>query len=198
MAGRSVVDLGVDEIVDAALAILDDQGLSAVSMRNVGARLGTSPVPLYNRIGNKEALLAAMVQRLMADMAPAVEPHEHWADYAARWANAVRQRFAATAELRLVLGNPRAPFVEASRPLVAVLRDQGFEADAAVQTCRLLLWAAAGFATIEAGSLRRARSRRGGGSRSGGDPAGVTRGEAYALFELHLRYLLEGLARDHP
>lgn len=192
---RTASDLDRDEIIDAALTILREHGLDAVSMRNVGARLGTSPVPLYNRIGNKEALLDAMVERLMAGMAPAVGPDEGWADYAARWAVAVRQRFAATAELRLVMGNPRAPFVEASRPLIRVLRDHGFEADEAVQACRLLLWTVSGFATVE-GSRSTSRAGRRRGRRPGGDPSGVTTAEADALFELQVRYLIEGLARD--
>jgi hypothetical protein len=137
-----------------------------------------------------------MAERLMAGMAPEVHAGEPWADYATRWAVAVRARFAATAELRLVLDNPRAPFVEASRPLITVLRDQGFEPDEAVQACRLLLWAVSGFATVEGASLRGRRGRQGSRARPGGDPAGVTRAEADAMFELHVRYVLEGIARD--
>jgi len=196
MAGRTASDLQADEVIDAAIAILDEHGLEAVSMRSVGARLGVSPVPLYSRVGNKDALLAAMADRLMADMAPEPGPDEPWPSYATRWAVAVRARFARSAELRLVMGNPRAPFVEASRPLVQELRDQGFESDEAVQACRLLLWAVSGFATVE-GSRRTSRpgSRR--VTRPGGDPAGVTRAEADELFALHVRYLVEGLAGDH-
>jgi len=195
--GRTAFDLAADEVVDAALAILADEGLAAVSMRNVGARLGTSPVPVYRRVGNKEALLAAMAERLMAGMAPEVDGGETWERYATRWATAVRARYAATAELRLVLGNPRRPFVEASRPLVAVLREQGFEADEAVQACRLLLWAVSGFATVEGGSPRERRPPGRGRRRPGGDPAGVSATEADALFALQVRYVVEGIGRDH-
>ena len=60
-------ELSTDEIVDAAIAILRERGLDAVSMRNVSASLGVSPVPLYNRIGNKDALVDAMAQRRFAD-----------------------------------------------------------------------------------------------------------------------------------
>jgi AcrR family transcriptional regulator len=194
MAGRTAFDLDADEVIDAAIALLDEEGLDAVSMRSVGARLGVSPVPLYSRVGNKDALLEAMAERLMAGMAPALEPGEAWAAYAERWAMAVRRRFSRSAELRLVVGNPRAPFVEASRPLIDTLREQGFEADEAVQACRLLLWAVSGFATIEGGSVRDRPSR---GRRPGGDPAGVSRAEADHLFALHVRYVVEGIARDH-
>ena len=68
--GRTAIDLDADEIVDAALVILREQGLDAVSMRTVSAALGVSPVPLYRRVGNKDDLLAAMVQRLLVGIAP--------------------------------------------------------------------------------------------------------------------------------
>ena len=54
-----------DEIVDAALVILRDQGLDAVSMRTVSAALGVSPVPLYRRVGNKDDLLGAVAQLVL-------------------------------------------------------------------------------------------------------------------------------------
>jgi TetR/AcrR family tetracycline transcriptional repressor len=39
-------------------------------MRSVSARLGVSPVPLYSRVGNKDVLLDAVADRLLADLAP--------------------------------------------------------------------------------------------------------------------------------
>jgi hypothetical protein len=62
-----------------------------------------------------------------------------------------------------------------------------------VQACRLLLWAVVGFATVEGRrpdeGLRAAR-------RPGGDPSGITAREADQLFEIHMRYVLEGIERD--
>ena len=42
--------------------------------------------------------------------------------------------------------------MEASRPLIAAMRDGGLSADAAVQACRLLMWATVGFVAMEQGS----------------------------------------------
>lgn len=195
MAGRTAYDLDATEIVDAAIELLREQGIDAVSMRNVGARLGVSPVPLYSRIGNKDALLDAIADRLLDGMAPERHEGESWQDYAIRWTYAVRARLIETTELRLLVGHRRAPFVKASGPLVDALRGAGFEPDAAVQAVRLLLWAVAGFATIEA---RRgdAPPKRRGRKRPGGDPTGVTPEEAEHLFGLHIRYLIEGIDRD--
>jgi DNA replication and repair protein RecF len=56
-------ELDADEIVAAAIAVLHERGLDAVSMRNVADRLGVSPMPLYTRVGNKAALLDAVAAR---------------------------------------------------------------------------------------------------------------------------------------
>ena len=74
--------LDADEIVAAAVDIFEEQGLDAVSMRSVSARLGVSPVPLYSRVGNKEALIEAIADHLLTDLAPPVEDGETWSAYA--------------------------------------------------------------------------------------------------------------------
>jgi len=53
------------QILDAALAIADEEGLEAVTMRAVAARVGVSPMALYPHVGSKAALLDAMVGRLL-------------------------------------------------------------------------------------------------------------------------------------
>lgn len=195
MAGRTAFDLEPDEIVDAAIAIFTEQGLDAVSMRNVSARLGVSPVPLYNRVGNKDALLDAMADRLLVDVAPAPRASESWRHYAERWAGALRDRLSRRPEIRLLISDRRSPFVEATRPLVDVLKANGFESDAAVQTCRLLIWAVVGFVVVEAGRARGA-SKSSRKRRPGGDPTGVTKAEADHLYAMHIGYILDGIERD--
>jgi AcrR family transcriptional regulator len=58
------------EILDAALALADEKGLAAVSMRAVAERTGVTPMALYPYVGNKAALLDGMVGRLLADLVP--------------------------------------------------------------------------------------------------------------------------------
>jgi len=47
-------------IIDAAVAVADEGGLSAVSMRNVGAEAGVEAMSLYHHVKNKEDLLDAL------------------------------------------------------------------------------------------------------------------------------------------
>ena len=47
-----------DRIIDAALQIMDDEGLDAVSMRRVGRELGVEAMSLYHHVRDKDDLLA--------------------------------------------------------------------------------------------------------------------------------------------
>jgi len=194
VANPAELDLDAEAIVTAAVEILQESGLDAVSMRSVSARLGVSPVPLYSRIGNKGALLDAVADRLLADLAPAVNAGEAWHEYARRWARELHIRLSRARDSRLLLWPGRDAYVEATRPLLQAMRRDGFATDAAVQACRLLTWATVGFGAVESGVEPPRSGRR--TTRPGGDAAGVTPADAEALFELHIRYLIEGIARD--
>ena len=186
--------LEAEQIVDVAVELFREGGLDAVSMRSVSSRLGVSPVPVYSRIGNKEALVAAIADRLLLDVAPAQEDGEAWEVYARRWARELLVRLRATRDSRLILVPGRDGYVEASRPLAEAMRRAGFATDAAVQACRLVIWTTVGFAAVEAG----ATPRRGGGRRRrpGGDATGVDPAEIDALFDMHIGYVVDGIARD--
>jgi AcrR family transcriptional regulator len=190
-------ELDADEIVAAAIVILQERGLDAVSMRNVADRLGVSPMPLYTRVGNKAALIDAVADHLLEDLAPAAGAGEPWPEYAERWCRELRHRLKDTPDSRLYLGAAREPYVEASRPLVAALREGGLSAEAAVQACRLLMWATVGFVAMEQGSTPPAASGARRGALSGGNPAGVTAEEADELFDLQIGILTAGIARLH-
>src|SRR5580704_6080250 len=70
--GRSTRDrpakapLSVEVVVDAALAILQSEGLEAVTMRRVGAALDTGAASLYVYVAGREGLLQAMLDRVFA------------------------------------------------------------------------------------------------------------------------------------
>ena len=57
-----------ERIVSAALALVDREGLSALSMRRLGAELGVDPMAIYYYVPNKEALLDAIVEAVMAEI----------------------------------------------------------------------------------------------------------------------------------
>ncbi|MGC4804538.1 TetR/AcrR family transcriptional regulator [Micromonospora sp. DT233] len=53
--------LTVSRIVEAAVAIADEEGLDAVSMQQIGKRLGVTAMSLYRYVPSKNHLVAAMV-----------------------------------------------------------------------------------------------------------------------------------------
>lgn len=59
-----------EQIVDAALAQLDEGGLGSVSMREIAARLGVYPASVQWHVRSRDDLLAAVAARVLADVAP--------------------------------------------------------------------------------------------------------------------------------
>jgi AcrR family transcriptional regulator len=62
----SIAPLQRERIVSTALALVDRDGLKALSMRRLGAELGVDPMAVYYHIPNKQALLNAIVEAVMA------------------------------------------------------------------------------------------------------------------------------------
>ncbi|MFJ8747109.1 TetR/AcrR family transcriptional regulator [Embleya sp. NPDC127516] len=75
--------LSADALVSAALAILDADGLEAVTMRRVAQALDTGAASLYVYVANRDELLALVYDRVLGEIplpavAPVGEPFPHW------------------------------------------------------------------------------------------------------------------------
>ncbi|MCD2516672.1 TetR family transcriptional regulator [Massilia sp. G4R7] len=71
--------LTAEAILDAALALLDEGGEAALSMRALATRLGVTPMSLYHHVADRAALLAALSERIyggVLDGAPDDAPAE--------------------------------------------------------------------------------------------------------------------------
>src|SRR4051795_9894904 len=60
--------LSRERIVAAALEVVDEQGIEALSMRKLGQQLGFEAMSLYNHVANKDDLLDGMVDLVLAEM----------------------------------------------------------------------------------------------------------------------------------
>ena len=56
-----------ERIADAALAIMDAEGLDAVSMRRVAREVGVEAMSLYNHVHDKDDLLGCVLEQVMND-----------------------------------------------------------------------------------------------------------------------------------
>src|ERR671922_2206935 len=68
------VPLDRERIVAAAIALADEGGLEAVSLRKVAARLDAGPMRLYGYISTKEELFDLMVDEVHAEILPEEQP----------------------------------------------------------------------------------------------------------------------------
>ena len=57
-----------DRVVTEAIALADEKGLSALSMRALAGRLRVEAMSLYHHVAGKEALLDAMVDAVFAEI----------------------------------------------------------------------------------------------------------------------------------
>ena len=73
-----------EQVLDAAMAIADEGGLAAVTMANVGARLGVEAMSLYRHVGNKEEMLDGLVDRVFSEIDVPQDPRD--------WKDAMRRR----------------------------------------------------------------------------------------------------------
>jgi AcrR family transcriptional regulator len=62
------------EILDAAIALADAEGLAAVTLRAVGQRVGVTAMALYGYFPDKDSLLDAMADRVMGEVFPGPPP----------------------------------------------------------------------------------------------------------------------------
>lgn len=79
-----------ERVIEAALRVMDDEGLEAVSMRRVGRELGVEAMSLYNHVRDKEDLLQGLRERVLSEF---VDPGSdgEWEDRARRAARSWRQ-----------------------------------------------------------------------------------------------------------
>lgn len=76
--------LNRDRVLRAAVALADEIGIDALSMRNLAQELGVVPMALYKHVANKEELFDGMVSVIVAEIDPPMP--------GADWKDAIRQR----------------------------------------------------------------------------------------------------------
>jgi AcrR family transcriptional regulator len=80
-----------DAIVEAALALLERDGLQGLSMRRLAQELGTGAASLYWHVGDKEELLSLMLDRIVGE-AEVIEPDpENWQEQVKEMLRATRR-----------------------------------------------------------------------------------------------------------
>ncbi|WP_248960425.1 TetR/AcrR family transcriptional regulator [Sphaerisporangium perillae] len=82
--------LSRDQIVRAAIELLDSEGLDALSMRKLGTRLGAGATSIYWHVSNKEQLLELALDEVYGEVQVPDPVKAGWRDTAAVFAYGLR------------------------------------------------------------------------------------------------------------
>ncbi|MCL6732512.1 TetR/AcrR family transcriptional regulator C-terminal domain-containing protein [Streptomyces neyagawaensis] len=134
-AGRSRAPLSTERVLGAAVALADEGGVDALSMRRIAQSLGVVPMALYKHVANKNELLDGMIDAVVREIDPPARDTD--------WKTTVRGRVLSAR--RMLLRHPWAAQVIESRvkarttptpavmeyldSMIGVFRDGGFSLD---------------------------------------------------------------------
>ncbi len=170
--------LDAEQVVDAALAVMDAEGLDAVTFRRVSSELGVSHMTLYGYFDTKDALFEALVARTIT--VPALEDHadDDWRVTLTRLVHEIHRELVARPAIAELLTSRELSGSWIGRvreALLDVLREGGFDEQQATDGISALFNYLLGAVLIEA------RRPRGGSADA---------------FGLGVRYIVDGLAAD--
>lgn len=182
------VSLTRQRVLDAAIEIVDREGLDALSMRKLGTRLGVEAMSLYKHVANKDAVLDGLVEHLWTDVHNAITQHESWDARLRSYAHAVRgtmHKHPQPATLLLSRCMLPTPLLEIYATLIESLREAGFDDATAARTVRAMSGFALGYVSAELYCLGVWRTTGHGAPEAAkADPAASAAGSTNALLWL--------------
>ncbi|WP_127480306.1 TetR/AcrR family transcriptional regulator C-terminal domain-containing protein [Nocardioides pantholopis] len=140
-----------EDVVERALDVLDRHGLADLSMRRLGTELGVQPSALYHHFANKQTLLAAVADELLARGARPV-PAGSWDQRVSAVCTGLRESMLAYRDGAELVATVRAFGLGATAPYDALVRElagAGLPPDRAATAAGTLLHFVLGHATDE-------------------------------------------------
>jgi len=139
-----------EALIEAGLELIDEQGIGALSMRAISARLGISAMTPYSYFASKAELHAAIAQHALAALthdAALEQPWDRELEAAMQGLRASLQRHPGI--LALLLDRSELGVGPFRRELIAMLEDSGFTSAGAADALRMLTAYVIGYALIE-------------------------------------------------
>ena len=163
--------LNMEQICQAALKIVDEDGLHELTMRRLADELGTGPTSLYRHVSSRDDLLVEVADLVLAEL-DAPDPGLHWREALEHLAHDLR---------RVLVGHRGLVVVSSNAPLLgpnamrirelfwSVMDRDGCEAEFAVQTYSAVMHFVVCSAIFGAGAARRGNTAWTGEASSGLD-----------------------------
>ena len=150
--------LSRDRVVEAALRIMDTEGLDALTMRRVGRELGVEAMSLYNHVRDKDDLLDGIREHVLSQFVdPGIEgPWEERARNAARtWREVLRSHPNTLVLISESKDSGMTPgAIRPTEITLRLLRETGLPEDDAVKAFCAFGGFIIGFVMIEVGMTR--------------------------------------------
>ncbi len=150
-AGQEV--LSSRRILEAALRLVDEEGMGALSMRRLGADLGVNPMSIYHHLPGKDAVISGLVELVFSGMRVRYSDGSSWQEQVRAWAEAYRDLVRSHPNLVLEIVSNAAAATEAvllvNEPLYGALDESGLPPAEVVRAADSVVDFAHGFALAE-------------------------------------------------
>ncbi|RAY16290.1 TetR/AcrR family transcriptional regulator [Actinomadura craniellae] len=145
-------------IVRTSIALIERDGAKALSMRKIAAELGVGVMSLYNHVPNKDALLAAVAESVLAELdVPDADPDRDWKLNARAMAaafQATARRHPRSMYLALTSRAGQLSGWRTAERALALFDAAGFDGATSVRALRALMSYVIGAQVLEGGALR--------------------------------------------
>jgi len=144
--------LSRDRVVDAALVLLDAEGLDALTMPSLAKHLGVGTMSLYRHVADKDDLVNAVAEHVLSDVAVPDGDPDDWEGRVIGYLRALREAAREHPALSRILaerGLTVGPVFDQLEAVHAILRAAGFSDLDAVRTFYSLLTYVFGFVVWE-------------------------------------------------
>jgi len=146
-----------DRILNAAMALVDDEGIDALTMRALAKRLGVEAPSLYKHVANKDEILDGLCGAVFSTAASFAEPQgEAWPDQLRMYCSGYRAtllshpNLTATVATRPVLTEPGMAMVELA---LFTIQETGLDAETARKLLNVIVSTVTGLVLNELGSV---------------------------------------------
>ncbi|MGQ0464188.1 MAG: TetR/AcrR family transcriptional regulator [Sporichthyaceae bacterium] len=139
-------------VLEAALRIVDAEGLEALSMRRLAEDLGIGAMTLYRYVATKDVLHDGLVTLVLGDLGAAPAPGAPWRTQLEQVVTELHDKLRAhpgITEIVLTRRLPTPAFDRQRETVLGVLRGAGFSVEAAVDALTSLICYALGFSHVE-------------------------------------------------
>jgi AcrR family transcriptional regulator len=159
-----------ETVIEQALAIADEEGVEAVTIRRLASRLGVTPMALYWHFKNKDELMWGLAEQVMLGVTAEVSPGDSWEKrvrvMVEALVRAMREHYCLPDLLASIDKHELRSFQRATEAALAALTAAGFTLREAYYVSTYLLHGAIGLVQAEPGrhsgstEAERAEARR--------------------------------------